>query len=141
VAVLRDIRERIALLKAEDPEVRDLAAAEIGDLLEADMVPLPVCRWLMPILVERAIAEPDLWVQERLFSAISSASVEVLSGGLNWDPIAADLNRLDPACLEHALDILGFSANAKYRKMIRGFLKHPSEDVVLPRMHSRFLTG
>jgi hypothetical protein len=129
MSALPDLRKLVTRLANEDPQVRDLAASEIGDLLEADVVHPPEFRWLMPILIDRAVAEKDLTVKESLLFALASASAEKLSGNVNLDPIAADIHQFDVACLDHALDILGFSGNARYRKVIKAFLTHPDESV------------
>jgi len=129
MSALPDLRSLVTRLADEDPRVRDLAASEIGDLLEADVVQPHEFRWLMPILIDRVVAEKDSTVKESLLFALASASVEMLSGNVNLDPIAADMHQLNAACLDQALDLLGFSGNARYRKVIKTFLTHPDEDV------------
>jgi len=124
-----DLQTRVAQLDSADPRIRDLAAAEIGDLLEADVVSEAEFQSLAPLLIARAVAEKDPDVKEGLFHAISSSAVEKLSGPINLDPIAASLEELDVGCLEHALYILGFSGNSKYRKRLKQFVSHADEDI------------
>jgi len=48
---------------------------------------------------------------------------------VTWDTVAASLPDLDLACLEHALVILGFSRDPKYRAKVELYLASPDENI------------
>ena len=129
MTVSQEIDKRLARLKSADPKTRDLAAAEIGDYLEADRLSPPCLQRAVHTLMTFAFRESDETARESIFNALSIASECSDTSGIDWGPIAARLDELPVDCLEHALVILGFSGNPKYRTKIRSFLSHPDESI------------
>lgn len=125
----QEIGTRLPLLKSDNAETRNLAAAEIGDYLEADHLDKDSLAVVLRPLMAFALAETDEAVKETLFRALSTAAEVGDVPGIDWSPIAARLDELPADCLEHALGLLGFSGNPKYRNEIKRFSNHPDEDV------------
>jgi HEAT repeat protein len=123
------VRELLSRLQAVDPQERDLAAAELGDLFEADYLKRQEFEKAVPIIMQAALAESDPDAKESLFDALSSAATLENAAFVNWEPIAAHIKELTPDCLEHALVILSFTGDVKYRPVIEPFLRHPSKDI------------
>jgi hypothetical protein len=117
--------ELVARLKSGSPASRDLAASEIADCLEADQLQEKELKTAVRSLIDAALAEKDPVVKESMFNALSSAE----ASRINWDPIAASLKDLDATCLEHALVILGFSGNQRYRPAVERYLRNPDETI------------
>ena len=129
MSVLNEIEKRLTSLKSGDPKERFLAAAEIGDYLEANCLDKKSLRGVIHALIPVALGETDDFAKESLFNALSTALEVTDVPGVDWDPIAQELSDLPLTCLEHAVAILGFSGNPKYRSKIKSFLTHPDEDV------------
>lgn len=117
----------LARLESKDARCRDVAAAEIGDLMEADYLTKRDYRKAVKSLIAAIERETDLDAKESMFNALSFASSSDNAAAINWDPIADRLDALDVACLEHALIILGDSGNAKYKPLLKRFLDHGNE--------------
>jgi hypothetical protein len=129
MSVLQDIKERLGRLKSTDAQVRDVAAAEIADCLEADgLTPASLGR-VLRTLMKFALAENDASARESLFNALSTAAEVSDTSMADWDPIAARMHELPVDCLEHVLVILGFSGNRKYRVKIKDFLSHTDDSI------------
>ncbi len=129
MGVAFNMKDFLARLHAADSRARDVAAAEIGDLLEADQLGEKDFKSAVRVLMKAALAERDPEAKESMFNALSAAATSTRSWPMNWDPIVAALPNLAPDCLEHALVIVGFSGDAKYRPRIDPFLNHPDSDV------------
>jgi hypothetical protein len=125
------IGKLLVQLKSDNPHTRDIAAAELTDLIEADYLNKREFKQVVQTLLQSALTETDWSAQESMFNALSSASEAPAAETVNWDPIASSLDRLNPACLEHAFVILGFSGNPKYRTKIKHYLTHPDETIRL----------
>ena len=119
----------LARLDSDDSSCRDVAAAEIGDLMEVDYLNAKDYRKVVKKLLAAVRQESDWNAKESMFDALSFASSSKHAGAINWDPIARSLDDLDVACLEHALIILGDSGDAKYKARIRPYLHHPDETI------------
>jgi hypothetical protein len=126
-----EINKRLMQLKSAHLRTRELAAEELADFLEAGLLNKNEFRRVVRTLVGTALAETDPDVKESMFNALSSASMAPTVSSVNWDPIASSLDSLDPACLEHAFVILGFSGDTKYRTKIKRYLTHPDETIRL----------
>jgi HEAT repeat protein len=114
-------------LQSEDPSARDLAAAEIGDLFEYDQLDEREFKKAVHTLIPLALTDKNANARESMFNALSEAAEATGSWRVDWQPIAAELHSLTPDCVEHALVILGFSGEARYRATIRPFLRHADE--------------
>jgi hypothetical protein len=123
----RIVRDLLKRMHAADPRERDLAAAELGDLFEADYLQERDFVMAIPKLIQAALAESDPVAKESMFDALSSAATLEKAGLVTWEPIAAHIEELAPDCLEHALVILGFTGDVKYRPVIKPFLRHPDK--------------
>jgi hypothetical protein len=123
------IHKLLSRVSATDPRVRDLAAAEIADLLEADQLDEKEFKNAVPALIQAALSEQDPETKESLFNALSEAATATRTWPIDWGPIATSLTELKPDCLEHALVILSFSGDVKYRPVIEPFLRHPNKHV------------
>jgi hypothetical protein len=119
----------LAELHADAPKARDLAASEITDLIEAGQISENEFTTTVRALIDRAVAETDPVARESMFNALSSTSGLPVAAEVNWDPIAASLARLGADSLEHALLILGFSGDAKYRAIIERYLRSPNATI------------
>jgi HEAT repeat protein len=124
-----EIHELLSRVHAADPRTRDLAAAEIADLLEADQLGEKEFKEAIPELIQAAFAERDPDAKESLFNALSAAATATKTWPVDWDSIAERLTELGPDCLDHALVILGFSGDKKYSAQIKPFLSHSDKDV------------
>jgi hypothetical protein len=116
-------------LKSAGPAARDLVASRLRDLLEADQLRGNEFRTVVRTLIDCALAETDPVAKESMFNALSSVSGKPAAAGVNWDPVASCLGDLDPGCLEHALLILGFSAEAKYEARVAQYLSSPDATI------------
>lgn len=129
MTVLHEIDKRLALLKSADPQGRTLAAAEMGDYLEGDRLSPASLKRVLKSLLHSALAETDSTARESLFNAISTAAECSDTNAFDWSPMIARLDELPVDCLEHALVVLGFSGNPKYRTIIKSLLSHPDESI------------
>ena len=120
--ILSELRSNVAL-------VRDQAASEAADYFEAGQLSENQYRTLVYELLTIAASEADRDAKDSIFNALSSASMSAMAQAINWDPIALVVDDLDVNCLEHALVILGFSRQSKYRKTIERFVRHPDRDI------------
>ena len=123
------VRDLLHRLQAATPEERDLAAAELGDLFEADYLKQREFVKAIPLLMQAAFKELDPDAKESMFNALSSAAMDDNAKLVTWEPIAEHIKELAPNCLEHALVILSFTGDRKYRPVIEPFLRHPNQDV------------
>jgi Mg/Co/Ni transporter MgtE len=117
---------RLGTQKARD---REVAAAEIGDYLEAGAIGPGDYPFLVHELMEAALRETDPDARESLFNALSEASLSQKSGEIDWDPIWVALDELPADCLEHALVILGSARQPRYRAKVEKYLSYPDEGV------------
>jgi hypothetical protein len=136
-----DIHELLPGVHAADPRTRDLAAAEIADLLEAGQVGEKEFNSAVPTLIQAALVERDPDAKESLFNALSAAATATRTWPVDWTPIAASLADLEPDCLDHALVILGFSGDRTYRHQIEPFLKHANKAVRSEAMEALRMLG
>jgi hypothetical protein len=123
------LNDLLARLKSEQASVRDLAAAEIGDLFEYDQLDEREFKKAVHTLVPLALAETDPNAKESMFNALSEAGTATRRWPIDWHPLALQMASLTPDCLIHVLVILGFSGETAYRAMIEPFLRHPDETV------------
>src|SRR5437899_2070398 len=93
----------LTALKSASGRQRDIAAAELDDLIEADVLDDRQLEKVIHSLLAHVLEEPDLDAQESMFNALSSACFSPISLAIDWQPIASSLEVLDIACLEHAL--------------------------------------
>ncbi len=119
----------VAGLQSKDARARDLAAARLGDWLETGSPDARQLRAAAEALLAGALAEPDAIAKESMFNALSSAAASPKARGIDWSPLAEALGTLAPDELEHALVVLGFSGDARYRPRVAPFLRHPDADV------------
>jgi hypothetical protein len=129
MSVHNDLKEILSRLYSSDAVIREVAAAELGDLMEADYLKSKDFQMTVKQLIPAALREADWSAKERMFDALSFASSSKNAAKINWDPIAKVVAELDVACLEHALIILGDSGNPKYRCYIERFLHHPEVSI------------
>lgn len=129
MSVFKEIDKRLDLLHSDDPHVRDLAAAEIADYLQADLVPSVSLGKISRTLLAAALTETDETSRESLFNALSTAAEVSDTSDFDWAPLAERLDDLSVDCLEHALVILGFSGNRRYRAQVEKYLSHPFEGI------------
>jgi hypothetical protein len=125
----KTLDDLVKRLKAPQARTRDLAAAELGDWIESDQLAEKDFRNIVSALVEAALNEKHANAKESMFNALSSASTARPKGYGAWEPIAQSLASLDVACLEHALLILGWSANPQFRHAIQPYLKHSDQTI------------
>lgn len=119
----------LARLHSDQPSVRDLAAAEIGDFFEYDQLNEPNFKKAVHTLIPLALGESNPSARESMFNALSEAGTATRSWPIDWRPLAAQMASLTPDCLVHVLAILGFSRDTEYRAAIKPFLRHPDEGV------------
>jgi hypothetical protein len=123
------IDDRLARLDSSDARERDLAAAELGDILEADVLTLPQLKKAVRKLLAVAGRETDAATRESIYHALGEADRTKGADRLNWDPVAEAVDTLPLDCLEYALSLLGFSGKAEYEAKVRRFVTHPDEGV------------
>jgi hypothetical protein len=124
-----DLDAILTRLESDDANSRDVAAAEIGDLMEVDYLKTRDYRKAVKRLIAASLKESDWSAKESMFNALSYASSSEKAAAIDWDPIAQALDNVDVACLEHALIILGDSGNPKYKARIRRYLDNPDETI------------
>jgi hypothetical protein len=108
---------------------RDLAAAELGDFLEADSIGDGDFLTTMHALLKGALAEKDATAKESMFNSLSLAAVSPRAVHWDWSPVVAELPNLPPDCLEHALYLLAYSGNVAYRQFVEPYRTHRDADV------------
>src|SRR5438876_1489125 len=99
----------LARLDSADADARDLAAAELTDLIEANYFSKSELERVATRFLRAAKRESDPWVKETMFNGLSEASIVSGGAAVDADAVAEMLDELSPDCLEHALIILGFS--------------------------------
>ena len=119
----------LSKLQSDDPVSRDEGASEAADWFESGHLSEGHYKTLVQELLAKGTAEPDPVAKESLFNALSSASMCAMNQTINWEPVTRAIAGLDLQCLEHALVILGFSKNPKYRSEIERYLTHPDPDI------------
>ncbi len=119
----------LSTLRAESPRQRDIAAAEIDDLIEAAALSEPQLELAIRSLIAAAPGEPDPDVKESMYNALASAGFSPVSPEIDWDPVASSLEYLDVACLEHALVALGGSGQSRYESRIANYLTDRDETI------------
>jgi hypothetical protein len=124
-----DIDDMLARLDSSEASGRGLAAAELGDLLEADVLTGPQLKKAVWKLLATACRETDPAARESMYHALGEAGMTRGADRLNWGPIAEAVDTLPLDCLEHALFILGFAGRAEYEEKVRRFITHPDEGV------------
>jgi HEAT repeat protein len=125
-SLLEELQDR---LQSGDAHVRDLAAAELTDHLEAHQFNGTDEARLIRLLIKAALAESNPATRESIFNALSSAALEYPTARVDWDPIADHLDDLDQDCLEHAFVIFGAVGNPKFIPAVERFLQHPDPRV------------
>ena len=108
---------------------RDVAAAELGDFLEAGYISDVDFPTTMHALLAAALAEKDSTAKESMFNALSLAAALPRAVHRDWSPVVAELPNLAPDCLEHALYVLGYSGNGAYRPIVEPYCAHRDADV------------
>jgi hypothetical protein len=126
-----DLSELLQRLESPNPRDRDLAAAELGDLLEADYLNLREYLRTVRRLIKAALAEPDAVARECMFNSLSYASILPKAARSNWDPIADALGKLDNPCLEHALGILGDVGKPEYESFLAPYTRHSKDFICI----------
>ena len=116
-------------LRSQTVAERDLAAAELGDFLEADYVGDGDFPTTIHALLKGALAEKDETAKESMFNALSIAAALPRAVHWDWSPVVAALPNLAPDCLEHALYLLGYSGNGAYRRFVEPYRTHRDADV------------
>jgi hypothetical protein len=110
-------------LTVVDPTVRDLAASDLGDLLEADYLRGKTLRRVVNTLIDAAVGENDAVVRESLFNALSSAIAIPETKGAKWNVLLSSPAQLDDDCLEHSFVIVGFLKEPRYRSKVEPYLE------------------
>src|SRR5262249_7224446 len=82
---------------------RDLAAAEITDLIEAKYLTTAELKKVVARFLRAARSEPDPSARESIFNGLSEASLVGGRGTVNAHEVAEMIDDLPTDCLEHAL--------------------------------------
>jgi hypothetical protein len=124
-----DLNPMLARLGSLDARSRDLAAAELTDLIQANYLMKAELKRVAKRLLQSAGAEKDPSAKESAFNGLSEASMVGGSEPAVAAAVAKLLDDLPTDCLEHGLVILGFSGEPKYKSQLRAFLTHEDEDI------------
>jgi hypothetical protein len=125
----RQLNEILKRLKADDPRARDVAAAELGDLIAGDQLSEKAYIQMATVLVPIALAETDPQARESMFHALSEVTRTTPVEAVEWEPLAMRLDLLPSDCLEYSLYLLGSSRNPKYIARLEPFLKHRDPEI------------
>jgi hypothetical protein len=123
------VHHLIAALHAQDARTRDKGAAELGDLVEAGQLDEHTFKLAVRTLLHTALAETDSVARESMFHALSTAAAVAKTWKIDWKPLAARLDDLEPDCLEYALVILGFSGDPHFSERIAPYQTHADEAI------------
>jgi hypothetical protein len=124
-----EVRRLVNSLKAENASERERAAAELSDFIESRQLSDALLRTVLESLLRAVVSEIDPSVRETMCNALSSGYYSPVCQQIDWAPLLAALDTFDDDCLEHALVILGFTSDTKYRVALRRFLNHPENKI------------
>jgi hypothetical protein len=116
-------------LTDRDPNRRDVAAADLGDLLRGTALDSDSARLVVGRLVSLAINEPATMVRESALNSISEAFNHHRLPLSLVEPLAAAMPTMERKLLEHALYILGATHDSQAWPLIEPFLHHPDQEV------------
>jgi hypothetical protein len=112
-----------------DAHERDLAAAELTDLIQTNYLTKAELKRVAKRLLQSASTECDPSAKESAFNGLSEASMVGGSQAVDAAAVAQMIDDLPTDCLEHALVILGFSGEPKYQSKVRAYMTHGDEDI------------
>lgn len=116
-------------LTDRDPRRRDIAAAELGDLLRGTVLDADTARLVVGRLVSLTVNEHVTEVRESALHSVSEAfNHHSLPLGL-VDPLASAVDTMEPALLEHVLYIFGSTCDLQALPLIEPFRHHPDPNV------------
>ncbi|MQY05286.1 HEAT repeat domain-containing protein [Actinomadura macrotermitis] len=126
---MEPLDESLARLGDPDPRRRDVAAAEIGDLLRGGGLGFAAATAAVARLVESALGEQDFLARESALHAITEAfgryefPLEVVA------PLATGRAGIEPVLLGYVLYILSATHDPRACPLVRPFLDHPDPGV------------
>ncbi|MEV0408701.1 hypothetical protein [Actinoallomurus sp. NPDC050550] len=123
-------------LTDRDPRGRDIAAAELGDLLRAKALDPAIATLVVSQLVAAAVNDPTHAVRESALNSILEASIHYHLPLELFTPLLPELTTMDPELLEYTLYLLGSTQDPAAAELIRPFLDHPSVHLG-PHLHRR----
>jgi HEAT repeat protein len=112
-----------------DTRRRDLAAAELGDLLRTGALNQADTEQTVTRLVTTALHDADPTVRESALHAIDEAFNHRTLPLRLFDDLQRQLTTLEPALLDYALNILACTHDPAARPAIEAFLNHPDPNV------------
>lgn len=124
--LVAEVEKLLGQLVAANPRERELAAAYLGDLLEADQIHGKLLQSVVDDLTRRALMEENPDARETMFSALVDAGMRTR---VACNSIADALACLDKACLEYALILLGWSGQLEYKGLISRYLQDSDETI------------
>jgi HEAT repeat protein len=126
---MKDMFSAMEALTSRDADQRDVAAAELGDLLRGNALDADAVRLVVGRLVSLVVNEPVAKVRESALNSISEA-FDLHSLPLDVvEPLTAAMPTMVRELLEHALYILGATHAQQARPLIESFLHHPDPAV------------
>lgn len=118
-------QDAMARLAHPDSRQRELAAAELGDLLRADAVDLTNAELVVTRLVELVLTDQEHTIAEEALNSISEGFGHRELPLRLVMPLVPRMPSLPPDLIEYALNILACTHDATARPVIAAYLDHP----------------
>ncbi|WP_326686894.1 HEAT repeat domain-containing protein [Streptomyces sp. NBC_01795] len=130
-AVRGAVSAALESLTDRDPARRDVAAAELGDLLRGSALDAETARVVAARLVGLTLREPVTHVRESALNALGEAFSRHALPLSVVEPLATALESMaaEPELLTHTLYLLGAPRNPRARPLIEPYLSHPDPRV------------
>jgi HEAT repeat protein len=118
-------QDALARLAHPDSRQRELAAAELGDLLRSDAVDLTNAELVITRLVELVLTDQEHTIAEEALNSIGEGFGHLELPLRLVMPLVRRMPSLPPDLIEYALNILGCTHDPAARPMIVAYLEHP----------------
>lgn len=126
---MNKLRNALHGLSDPAPRTRDIAAAELGDLLRDNALDDTDAVLAIGPLVTAAVNDPDRTVRESALNSISEAFNHYRLSLDLFTPLVPELAGMDSELLGYALYILGATRDPAAATLIRPFLEHADASV------------
>jgi HEAT repeat protein len=126
---MKALQNALEALSDHAPRTRDIAAAELGDLLRDNALDQATAVLAIARLVAFTVNEPDQTVRESALNSISEAFNHYRLPLDLFTPLAPELATMTPELLNHTLYILGATQDPAAAVLIQPFLDHTDASV------------
>ncbi|MHA6764334.1 HEAT repeat domain-containing protein [Streptacidiphilus sp. PAMC 29251] len=123
------LHRALEALTDRTPRTRDIAAAELGDLLRGHALDAPTAVLVVARLVAFTVNEPDRTVRESALNSISEAFNHYRLPLELFTALVPELEGSEPELIGHTLYILGATQDPAAAALIRPLLGHADPSV------------